>query len=332
MTTPEKLCEGLPGEFLDYIKYVKKLLFEEDPDYLYMKNFFISFLLKNELKNDLLFFWLVNPQNKSKNKINKIRKLSKINSVTNSKTARKMNNNSLKILYNKIKNLFEKEKITEKRLTISNFSLNIKAKNFAGNNNNIDTRKKIKKINYSFVYNDNKLLKNKIFMNSRNTLFKTNTNLIKKDNTPNAQYRKSIKSKFNYLKINELYSKRKNNGKSKIKDGEKSIKLVKEINNTNKKNSYLHYNNSVNHFSNFSYNNYFLNNYITDPNKLKYKKILERSSQNDNLTEIHKYKKKLNNRIQFHDDPNKKTSYSKMNILSYSYDRKNVRSKFNKQK
>ena len=31
--TPEKLCEGLPEEFLEYIKYVKKLLFEEDPDY-----------------------------------------------------------------------------------------------------------------------------------------------------------------------------------------------------------------------------------------------------------------------------------------------------------
>ena len=56
MTTPEKLCEGLPGEFIDYIKYVKKLLFEEDPDYLYMKSFFISFLLRNELKNDLFFF------------------------------------------------------------------------------------------------------------------------------------------------------------------------------------------------------------------------------------------------------------------------------------
>jgi serine/threonine protein kinase len=27
-TTPEKLCEGLPEEFLKYIKYVKKLLFE----------------------------------------------------------------------------------------------------------------------------------------------------------------------------------------------------------------------------------------------------------------------------------------------------------------
>ena len=145
MTTPEKLCEGLPGEFLDYIKYVKKLLFEEDPDYLYMKNFFISFLLKNELKNDLLFFWLVNPENKSKNRINKIRKLSKINSATNSKTTRKMNNNSLKILYNKIKNLFEKEKITEKRLTISNFSLNIKAKNFTGNKIMLIKEKKLKK-------------------------------------------------------------------------------------------------------------------------------------------------------------------------------------------
>ena len=58
--TPEQLCEGLPEEFLEYIKYAKKLLFEEDPDYLYMKSLFTSYLSRNELKNDLLFFWVIN--------------------------------------------------------------------------------------------------------------------------------------------------------------------------------------------------------------------------------------------------------------------------------
>ena len=322
MTTPEKLCEGLPGEFIDYIKYVKKLLFEEDPDYLYMKSFFISFLLRNELKNDLLFFWVVNPENKRKNRINEIEKNSIINSVTNSKNERKMNGDGLKE---------KKEKITEKRLTISNFSLNIKAKKFVrNNNNNIDTSRKYIKINNSFIHNDNKLLRNKIFMNPRNIIFNTNTNQIKSDSTPNVQNRKSIKKEFNYLKINELNSKRKNHFKSIIKDRENNINLVNEIDNANKKNSYLHYNNSVNYFSNLSYNNYFLNYYITDPNKLKYKKILERCWLNDNPTEINKDKNKLNNRVQFHEYDNKKTSYSNINknILSYSYDRKNIKSKF----
>ena len=32
----EKLCKGLPNEFIDYMKYVKKLEFEQEPDYKYL--------------------------------------------------------------------------------------------------------------------------------------------------------------------------------------------------------------------------------------------------------------------------------------------------------
>ncbi len=46
-TTPEKLCQGLPEEFVEYIKYVKQLLLEENPDYLYMKSLFSSYLSRN---------------------------------------------------------------------------------------------------------------------------------------------------------------------------------------------------------------------------------------------------------------------------------------------
>ena len=38
----EKLCAGLPVEFIDYMKYVKKLDFEQDPDYKYLKGLFIN--------------------------------------------------------------------------------------------------------------------------------------------------------------------------------------------------------------------------------------------------------------------------------------------------
>ena len=48
-------------------------------------------------------------------------------------------------------------------------------------------------------------------------------------------------------------------------------------------------------------------------NKLKYKKILERSWQNNNSTEIYKDKNKLNNRVQFHNYVSKTTSHSSIN-------------------
>ena len=57
-TKPEVLCKGLPNEFSDYIKYCRNLEFEEDPNYSYLKGLFTSILIKNHLKNDLIFFWI----------------------------------------------------------------------------------------------------------------------------------------------------------------------------------------------------------------------------------------------------------------------------------
>ena len=56
---PEKLCSQLPIEFSQYIKYVRELKFEEDPNYNYMKGLFINILTKLGFKNDLFFSWLI---------------------------------------------------------------------------------------------------------------------------------------------------------------------------------------------------------------------------------------------------------------------------------
>ena len=66
-TTPEILCKDLPEEFIHYIKYVRKLEFEENPDYNYLKGLFISVLSRNELKNDSLFSWIINKREVLKN-------------------------------------------------------------------------------------------------------------------------------------------------------------------------------------------------------------------------------------------------------------------------
>ena len=67
-TTDEKLCEYLPKAFCYYMKYVKKLRFEEDPDYDYLRGLFIDLLTSLEMKNDLRFSWI----SKSKKEQNEI--------------------------------------------------------------------------------------------------------------------------------------------------------------------------------------------------------------------------------------------------------------------
>ena len=45
--TPEKLCEGLSGEFVSLLKYARELEFEEKPDYKSIKLLFKNYIVKN---------------------------------------------------------------------------------------------------------------------------------------------------------------------------------------------------------------------------------------------------------------------------------------------
>ena len=56
---PEKLCENLPGEMIDFVNYVKNLKFEEDPDYNYLKNLFEIMLKKGGYDpHNIYFSWI----------------------------------------------------------------------------------------------------------------------------------------------------------------------------------------------------------------------------------------------------------------------------------
>ena len=65
-THPEEICKGLPPEFAQYLKYCKKLNFEQDPNYDYLRSLFINILTKNNLINDLKFSWIINEKSKKK--------------------------------------------------------------------------------------------------------------------------------------------------------------------------------------------------------------------------------------------------------------------------
>ena len=56
--TPEKLCQGLPVEFAKYIEYVKKLSFEEEPEYKRYISLFSDLLKAKDYENDYLYDWI----------------------------------------------------------------------------------------------------------------------------------------------------------------------------------------------------------------------------------------------------------------------------------
>jgi hypothetical protein len=47
--TPYKLCEDCPSEFIEYFEYVRSLVFEEIPDYKYLKGLLEKILIRNNI-------------------------------------------------------------------------------------------------------------------------------------------------------------------------------------------------------------------------------------------------------------------------------------------
>lgn len=56
--TPEKLCEGLPVEFAKYIEFVKKLSFEEEPEYKKYISMFNELFKSKDYECDYLYDWI----------------------------------------------------------------------------------------------------------------------------------------------------------------------------------------------------------------------------------------------------------------------------------
>ena len=87
-TTLETLCKDFPEEFTIYLKYCRKLSFEEKPDYSYLCKLFKDLFIRMKYKLDYIYDWIIlkrkikiaalaNPiviPQKIGNKINKYRK------------------------------------------------------------------------------------------------------------------------------------------------------------------------------------------------------------------------------------------------------------------
>lgn len=55
--SPQRLCQGLPDEFLRYLRYCRSLGFSEDPDYIYLRTLFRTLAARQGIAFDRVYDW-----------------------------------------------------------------------------------------------------------------------------------------------------------------------------------------------------------------------------------------------------------------------------------
>ncbi len=196
-TKPEILCSGLPPEFTEYIKYTKKLLFEQDPDYDYLRNLFRRVLLRMNQINDMKFSWVKKNNYFRKNK-------SEVDLMNKSKekyiNLLKRKESSQTRLYKSIRQSLERDEKSRKQIAKSKSEL-LYPTNISFNNNIINSQNKNKRVEST----DKSEVINKGMDNSN----------ISKDvlsyNSQKAQYNYDIAGFQDEKKVFELFYLRRNN-------------------------------------------------------------------------------------------------------------------------
>ena len=298
----KQLCEGLPEEFAKYIDYCRKLDFEEDPNYDYLRRLFSSILDKNQEKNDLNFFW-----NTKENNVNKEGEERKSESSTN---IHKRKDGSKKRLFRKIKNSLEKSE--NQRNSIQQNDLYLEHVNSIN----------LKPINQKIYYSNNKI-KNLKNINENKQIINKNMLTIDYHKKHNLNFKKFVKNNKNILKNKNylkdkniiLKSKTINNNKNNNSKSTDNIKIKNIYNNKLHTNSikYLHQNNKFYYINKFYSNDntilkskkYETNNSINN-NKYNRKYIYDYYNQNTIIP-----KKKMNDNILFKSNNNYRTLYER---------------------
>ena len=279
--TPEKLCENLPYEFVDYIKYVKNLKFEENPNYSYLRNLFVQMLKKQGFEEGKCFFSWINLNNVNLRYIN-----SQINMYRISSSRKRIMNKIKKNLENSKRSLSEKKNEyfsalgdSAKKYIDSHFDTN--------ENDNTYNKEEINKfyINpdiYKYINEQNINQAKLISSDLKNTILKANPNL-NSSNTEN-NYR-------NIFCINPLSLANKNfdQKSKKILLNSFSSEMQKEQNK-----SYLFPSKNTNYIRNTTY---CLNNCKNKINNNNNKNNINKNSNNNKKNNcIYYLKKNPNNK------------------------------------
>lgn len=74
LETPlEKLCEGLPSEFITYFTHCRNLKFDERPNYSYLKDLFRELMKKFGYDYDFMYDWVVKQETLKQNQSNSMK-------------------------------------------------------------------------------------------------------------------------------------------------------------------------------------------------------------------------------------------------------------------
>ena len=305
----EKLCAGLPIEFVNYMKYVKNLDFEQDPDYKYLKGLFINILTTNEMRRNILFFW-IKPKITKKNELHTNYPIDNNTLLKRLGTYNRKANHSLNRLYNRVKSsLSQKCSIN----SFSNFYLS--------NNLTIETNKDL-----TTEVTENKIAKPQTVLNNKN-LKKDIKRPFNLDIQSHRKYHNIWLSKYKntlnpmQLLRNKLFNENinrqiniKNKTNNSINDIRKKLKAKSIV-----------LNQGITLYNNMNYNNlYFINNnsgaIYTSLNK---RNLLKRTStsnfksinsiNNNNLRRKTRYIPLFKN--------NMKTNINKVNYISNNNDK-----------
>jgi len=338
----EKVCEGLPEEFIDYIKYCRNLDFEQDPNYDYLRNLFTLILIKENQKNDLNLFWI------NKKKAESITKNYENNSIKKREIHKR--------LYNSVKKSLEKKRkegiynTLESDYSKPNNSLN-------KTNDNQNNKKEIQKINFISRNLNIKDLndKTKISIKNDNTYNNINEKTITTPRIDGQKYNSilkklklnkfisnkslcyNLKNKFQIMKIkltknisgkaglkNTFSIPNKNISNSKNITSKNDCNLKDDINNNNYQSQIKKTNN---YYSNEIENQTPSNNYyyriipeIHYRSKFKNKRILDNKNRFENHS-IYSFQ----NNVKHSRNPNDKNRFENQSIYSFQNNVKNSR-------
>jgi len=292
----ENLCQGLPAEFSSYMKYVKHLEFEEDPNYDYLNNLFLSILSKNQFKNDQNFFWITKPKMKIIPKKNNSEKKEELNHTFKKLDKTQIRGSSKNRLYNSIKLSLNKiEKIKE-----------LKNKNLENESTQVQN-------NYTF-------LKNEVHPVLTIDVGLGNDSNIKKNLNFNDRKYDTIVYTPKINNFKEQYLKMKANNLKYVPKVFINNNIKKSVNNnsTNKINNYNKINNNINKKNNINKinnNNNFMNQTtnlkqnIKVYNEIKYKSLFFLNDPLKNTYLSNNFKKEI---INYEMNSKKNNSYKRI--------------------
>ena len=264
----ENLCKGLPIEFISYMKYVKHLRFEEDPDYKYLKGLFLSVLTRIQMANDLNFFWITKQNSKSQNKIKSLK-------FDNEKLLKIFNNGSAQKteFYHKMQN--KKDKINFTKFQLNNFL-----------KRNISNNMSRNKGKTSIQFNNN--------TNSTCTFFKLKNFKDLLDSKPNSIYKNKNNISSYTNKNFEINSKSIEQYSSKISNFKREYSrlrktkvdyMPKEFNKKGKMNESINQRPRNKLYNKIFYNKlYFINKNISKKNSINKSRNIMQQNSEKNIT------------------------------------------------